>query len=161
VPLSLAPAIVGAFYLCKSSGSLASSARLTQEAEGPSAIIGSMVESRAVNLMPVCKPMEGTVKGRLLLTSALFLFAQIIPTQAQVTVDVAKITCEQALLEKLPWTERDIMLWLSGYYNGKRNNTIIEPEAMKKYEEKVNSYCYQHRETTVMDAVKNAFGFDK
>jgi hypothetical protein len=105
--------------------------------------------------------MEGTVKGRLLLTSALFLFAQVIPTQAQVTVDVAKITCEQVLLEKLAWTERDIMLWLSGYYNGKRNNTIIEPETIKKYEEKLNSYCYQHRETTVMDAVKNALGFDK
>jgi acid stress chaperone HdeB len=105
--------------------------------------------------------MEGTVKGRLLLTGALFLFAQVIPTQAQVTVDVTKITCEQVLLEKLAWTERDIMLWLSGYYNGKRNNTIIEPETIKKDEEKVNSYCYQHRETTVMDAVKNVLGFEK
>ena len=53
------------------------------------------------------------------------------------------------------------MLWLSGYYNGKRNNTIIEPLTINKNEEKINSYCYQHRETTVMDAVKNVLGFDK
>jgi hypothetical protein len=52
-------------------------------------------------------------------------------------------------------------MWLSGYYNGKRNNTIIDPDAVKKNEEKVNSYCYGHREATVMDAAKNVLGFDK
>jgi hypothetical protein len=36
-----------------------------------------MIESGAISLMPVCKPMEGTVKGRPRLTGALFLFAQI------------------------------------------------------------------------------------
>ena len=105
--------------------------------------------------------MEETVKARLLLTSALFLFVQMPTTQAQVTVDVAKITCEQVLMEKLAWTEREVVLWLSGYYNGKRNTTIVEPEAVQKNEEKVNHYCYEHRDTTVMDAVKNVLGFDK
>ena len=104
--------------------------------------------------------MEGTVKGWLLLTSALFLFAQVIPTQAQVTVDVAKITCEEYFFNKITFSQY-VVMWLSGYYNGKRNNTIIEPDAVKKNEQKVNLYCYQHRETTVMDAVKNALGFDK
>ena len=52
-------------------------------------------------------------------------------------------------------------MWLSGYYNGKRNNTIIDPDAVKKNEEKVSQYCYQHRETTVMDAAKTVLGFDK
>ena len=105
--------------------------------------------------------MEETVKVRLLLTSTLFLFVQIPTMQAQVTVDVSKITCEQVLMEKLAWTEREVVLWLSGYYNGKRNTTIVEPEAVKKNEEKLNRYCYEHRDTTVMDAVKNVLGFDK
>jgi HdeA/HdeB family len=56
---------------------------------------------------------------------------------------------------------RHIVLLLTGYYNGKRNNTIIQPQTIKQEEEKVNSYCYQHRETTLMDAVKNVLGFDK
>ena len=76
--------------------------------------------------------MEVTVKLRLLLTSALFLFAQVPTMQAQVTVDVSKITCEQVLMEKLAWTEREVELWLSGYYHGKRNDTIVEPEAVNK-----------------------------
>jgi HdeA/HdeB family len=53
------------------------------------------------------------------------------------------------------------MLWLSGYYHGRRNSTIIEPETVKRDEEKVNQYCYEHRDTTVMDAVKIVLGFDK
>jgi hypothetical protein len=61
-------------------------------------------------LHPRCKPMEMTVKVRLLLTSALFLFAQVPTMQAQVTADVVKITCEQLLIEKLPWTARDVVL---------------------------------------------------
>jgi len=52
-------------------------------------------------------------------------------------------------------------LWLHGYYNGKRSNTIIEPAVMEQDERKVGSYCYEHREMTVMDAVKNALGLDK
>ena len=104
--------------------------------------------------------MEVIVKARLLLTSALLMFVQI-PAQAQVTVDVSKITCEQVLMEKLAWTEREIELWLSGYYHGKRNDTIVEPEAVKQNEEKLNRYCYEHRDTTVMDAVKNVLGWDK
>jgi HdeA/HdeB family len=104
--------------------------------------------------------MEVIVKARLLLTSALFVFVQITAPQAQVTVDVSKITCEQLVMEK-PVPAKYVVLWLSGYYNGKRNNTIIEPEAMDKNEEKVDFYCNLHRETTVMDAVKNVLGLDK
>jgi acid stress chaperone HdeB len=99
--------------------------------------------------------MEVIVKARLLLTSALLMFVQIPASQAQVTVDVAKVTCEQLIMQELPWTSRDIVLWLSGYYHGKHDNTIIEPNAVKRDEDKLDQYCFQHGETTVMDAVKN------
>ena len=105
--------------------------------------------------------MEVTVRLRLLLTSALFLFAQTATMHAQETVDVGKITCAQILREQLPSPTHDIMLWLSGYYNGKRNNTVIEPQTIKKHEEEVDSYCDKHGQTTVMDAVKNVLGFGK
>lgn len=101
------------------------------------------------------------MKPRLLLTSALLMFVQIIPeSQAQVMVDVSKITCEDYFTDKITFSQY-VVMWLSGYYNGKRNNTIIDLDAAKKNEEKVNQYCYQHRETTVMDAAKNVLGFDK
>ena len=95
------------------------------------------------------------MKVRLLLTSALFLFVQIPTMQAQVTVDVVRITCEQLEMQALPWTSRDIVLWLSGFYHGKHDNTIIEPDAIKRDENKLNTYCFEHGETTVMDALKN------
>jgi hypothetical protein len=100
------------------------------------------------------------MKARLLLTSALFMFAQIPTSQAQATLDVSKITCEDYFMDKITFSQY-VVMWLSGYYNGKRNNTIIEPDAVKQNEEKVNRYCYQHRETTVMDAAKIVLGFDK
>jgi hypothetical protein len=49
------------------------------------------------------------VKARLLLTSALLMFVQIPAPQAQVTVDVAKITCEQFSMEELPFNSRDVI----------------------------------------------------
>ena len=103
--------------------------------------------------------MEGTVKLRLLLTSALFVFVQI-QAQAQVTLDVSKITCDQVLMGK-PVPSKYTELWLAGYYNGLRHNTIIDPDALSKDSEKVDSYCDQHRDMTVMDAVKNVLGRGK
>jgi acid stress chaperone HdeB len=103
----------------------------------------------------VYKSMEGIVKVRLLLTSALLMFVQIPAPRAQVTVDVTKITCEQLRMAALPWNSRDIVLWLSGYYHGKHDNTIIEPTAIRRDEDKLNNYCFEHGETTVMDALKN------
>ena len=100
------------------------------------------------------------MKARLLLISALFAFVQVQALRAQVTVDVSKITCDQLLMEK-PVPAKYVVLWLSGYYNGKRSNTIIQPDALDKNEEKVDFYCNLHREMTVMDAVKNVLGLDK
>ena len=95
------------------------------------------------------------MKVRLLLTSALLMFVQIPALQAQVTVDVVKITCEQLSMEELPFTSRDVILWLSGYYHHEHNNTVIESGAIKRDSNNLNRYCYQHGEMTVMDAVKN------
>ena len=105
--------------------------------------------------------MEVTVKIRLLLTSALFLFVQIPTMQAQETVDVAKITCQQILKEELASPTHDIVLWLGGYYNGKRNSTIINLRTINDDEKKVRLYCYKNLDTTVLDAIKNVLGLEK
>jgi hypothetical protein len=105
--------------------------------------------------------MEATMKLRLLLTSALFLFVQTLTMQAQETLDLAKITCQQFVGEQLTAPSRDITLLLAGYYNGRRNSTIIEPQKIKREDQEVSLYCFQHSEATVMDAVKNVLGFDK
>ena len=105
--------------------------------------------------------MQETVKLRLLFTSALFLFMQIATMHAQETVDVAKITCQQVIGEQLAPPTHDVVMWLNGYYNGKRNNMIINFQTIKNDEEKVRLYCYHDLETTVLDAIKNVLGSDK
>jgi hypothetical protein len=60
------------------------------------------------------------------------MFVKIPAPQAQVTLDVVKITCEQLSTAALPLTSRDVVLWLSGYYHGNHDNTIIEPGAIER-----------------------------
>ena len=102
------------------------------------------------------------MKLRLLLTSILFLFAQIPMTQAQETLDFAKITCDQFVLEQLATPSRDIVMWLSGYYPGlHKGNTIVQSQTLKQDEYKVYSYCSRHGNTTVMAAVESMMASDK
>ena len=101
------------------------------------------------------------MKLRPLLTGALFLFMQIATMQAQETLDVTKITCHQITRGELSPPSQYVVVWLSGYYNGRRNNTIIDLQTIKKNEEKVYSYCYHNAETTVLDAITNVLGLEK
>ena len=73
-------------------------------------------------------------------------------SQAQVSADVAKITCEQFIL---------FALWLSGYYNAKRNNTVIDPQALEQNTDKVKQYCTTNLKVTVMQAVEATLGENK
>jgi acid stress chaperone HdeB len=75
------------------------------------------------------------------------------PVQAQTTIDVSKITCEQWLSFKVA-DPNFIALWLSGYYNGKRDNTIVEVQAFKDDIEKLKTFCITNPKTFVMKAVE-------
>ncbi len=82
-----------------------------------------------------------------------------VDAQAQVSVDVAKITCRQLLFDKVisPNT-KSLALWLSGYYNGKRGNTILDIGELAKNTDKVEDYCRMNEDVTVMEAVTKALG---
>jgi hypothetical protein len=76
---------------------------------------------------------------------------------AQVSVDVAKITCEQFVGFKVA-DPKMIAVWLSGYYNGKRDNTVIDPQALERDAGKVRDYCWSNFDQTVMRAAEQALG---
>jgi hypothetical protein len=76
------------------------------------------------------------------------------------TVDVAKISCQQFLTGHV--IRRDYLaLWLSGYYNGTRNNPIVETGTVQKIADKVSTYCRDNLDATLTDAIQNTFGVDK
>ena len=56
---------------------------------------------------------------------------------------------------------KNVANWLSGYYNGKRGNTVIEVGSMQKNVHDLERYCRKNHEMPVMDAAKNALGAEK
>ena len=92
----------------------------------------------------------------------LFLLMSVVssPVHGQVTIDVAKISCRQFLLDTVAPT-KSVALWLSGYYNGKRGTTIFERGDMTTNVDKLEMYCRKHHDTPVMDAAKAVLGVDK
>jgi len=92
------------------------------------------------------KPVKGIV-------FTLALVAVMKPAHAQVTLDVAKITCDQFLLFRVA-DPRDISLWLSGYYNGQNKNTILDPQKLKDHFDKLKDYCRLNLNLPVFEATK-------
>jgi len=89
--------------------------------------------------------------------SALFAISV---AHAQTTIDVSKISCDQLSLSKVASPDY-IAIWLSGFYNGKRNNTIIDVEQLKDNAEKVRRYCLYNGKGTVMEAVEKVLSSNK
>jgi hypothetical protein len=73
---------------------------------------------------------------------------------AQVTIDVAKITCDQFTLYKVT-DPQNIAMWLSGYYHGQRNDTTLDTLELATYLQNVKDYCNLNPRVTVMQAVES------
>jgi hypothetical protein len=76
---------------------------------------------------------------------------------AQVTIDVAKITCDQFTLYKIT-DPQNIAIWLSGYYHGQRNDTLVDTQQLAANLRKIKEYCNLKPNETVMHAVETVFG---
>lgn len=76
---------------------------------------------------------------------------------AQVTVDVAKITCDQFTLYKIT-DPKNIAIWLSGYYHGLHKTTTIDTQALAANLRKITDYCNLKPQETVFQAVQTVFG---
>ncbi len=97
----------------------------------------------------------------MLIVSGVLLFLADGPTaRAQVTLDVSKITCDQFTGYKITNPD-NIAMWLSGYYNGKRGNTILDTQGLAANSKKLRDYCIQNPQIPVMRAVETLLGADK
>jgi acid stress chaperone HdeB len=103
-----------------------------------------------------------------------------VSTQAQVSIDVSKITCDEYVHDKIPTTdfvsfsavgslslEARKMLsrwlianWLSGYYHAKHNSWIIGVESFENNVNKLNNYCYDEKnfKVPIMEAIERVLG---
>src|SRR5215204_2957157 len=76
------------------------------------------------------------------------------PLQAQVMIDVSKVSCEQFILFKVTDPQKKIAIWLSGYYHGKRYSTTVDPQALTEFAQKTHEYCRANLKMPVMQAVE-------
>jgi acid stress chaperone HdeB len=93
------------------------------------------------------------MKTTIAVAGVIAALATVPAAHGQVTIDVAKITCDQYLLFKVT-DPRNITLWLSGYYHGKRGITLVDQQALRDNEDKVKDYCRGHLDMPVMQVVE-------
>src|SRR5438045_8940856 len=79
--------------------------------------------------------------------------------QAQLTIDVTKVNCDQFVHHKIS-EPRLIAAWLSGYYNAKRNNRVIDLQTFEAHMSKVTNFCSDEKnfKVPVMKAVEQVWG---
>ena len=97
------------------------------------------------------------MKAHFVTLTALSVLLSASEAPAQMTVDVAKITCEQYILYKIT-NPKNIAMWLSGYYHGKINNTVLDTGTLEKNADKLRDYCLTNPNTPVMQAAATALG---
>jgi acid stress chaperone HdeB len=87
---------------------------------------------------------------------ALVAFLTMTPAQAQVTIEIAQITCKQFLAFSVA-DPREIAIWLNGYYHGKGNDTVLETQELKENYEKLKSVCYSNYDVPVAQVIEKTF----
>jgi acid stress chaperone HdeB len=103
--------------------------------------------------------MSGKMTIALLAVAAAFGSAS---AQAQVALDVTKITCDQYVHSKIS-TPPYIAAWLSGYYHGQRGSLTLDPQTLQANVNKLQEYCYvqDNWNVPVIKAVEKLVGTDK
>jgi hypothetical protein len=113
----------------------------------------------------------------LVLTSIVFA---TVSAQAQVTINVSKITCGEWMHDEIPTPdfisfsavgslsfEARAMLsrwlianWLSGYYHAKHNTQTISTESFEDNVTKLTNYCYNETnfKVPIMEALETVLG---
>ena len=84
------------------------------------------------------------------------LLIAISPLNAQVLLDVAKITCHQFATYKIAHPDR-IAIWLNGYFHGKRGDLIVDTQELAGNTDKVKEYCIKNPDVLLMQGRRNAF----
>jgi acid stress chaperone HdeB len=92
-----------------------------------------------------------------IIVTAIMLTGAPSRSYAQVTIDASKITCDQFVHGKVG-QPRVVAAWLSGFYNGKRDNAIIDTQNFQANLNKLETFCYDEKNFSlpVMQAIEQA-----
>jgi HdeA/HdeB family len=94
---------------------------------------------------------------RSLFVIAMGVLLPLMPSAHAQTGDMAKLTCSDLSHADVA----DLVVlgsWLSGYYNAKRNNTVIDPKQLSANTQKVLQFCQTNPQMTAMQAIEQSTG---
>ncbi len=77
-------------------------------------------------------------------------------SQAQVKIDMTKITCGQ-VLDMSPDLQSDYAAWMSGWFAQKSGRTFIDLGLFHKNYDSVMSWCASNKSESVMAGLQRAF----
>jgi acid stress chaperone HdeB len=89
--------------------------------------------------------------------AAVFSVIMAMRAEAQVTLDVSKITCDQYVAQRITHS-RTVNIWLSGYYAGRSNKPVVDVQALERRGDKLSRFCESHRDMLLLDAVGESGG---
>jgi len=94
------------------------------------------------------------MRWNVLFVAATLLLAASLPSAAQISLDMNKITCG-GWLGYSPEDRDFVRFWMSGYYNAAANSNILNYDRFQKNTAKVTAYCKTHKSQTLPNAVHN------
>jgi acid stress chaperone HdeB len=86
---------------------------------------------------------------------ATLLVAASLPSAAQISVDMNRITCRN-WLGYSPENRDFVRSWMSGYYNAAANSNVLDYDRLQRNSAKVAAYCKKHMSDTLPTAIKNS-----
>src|SRR5262245_23609842 len=102
-----------------------------------------------------------TTMSTLAVALGLILAVEKVPAaQAQVTLDISKVTCEQYHAYKVT-NPQNIAIWVNGYYHGKRGDVTLDTQRLVENARKLRDYCRRNRQTLVLEAVETLFAKER
>jgi HdeA/HdeB family len=78
-----------------------------------------------------------------------------VTANAQLTIDMGRITCDQ-YLAMAPSRSNDFSAWMSGWFSYKNDRTFVDIVAHQKNIASVKEWCKLHPGESVMTGLKNA-----
>jgi hypothetical protein len=78
-----------------------------------------------------------------------------VTANAQVTIDMGRITCEQYLAMPVSQS-KDFSAWMSGWFSFKNDRPFVDLVAHQKNIASVKEWCKFHPRESVMTGLKNA-----
>ena len=84
-----------------------------------------------------------------------FTLLSLSTARAQILVDVSKVTCDQFVHGKVG-EPRQVAVWLSGFYYGQKNITVVDQQSFENNFSKLQTFCYDNKnfDMLIMQAIE-------